>query len=96
VSDRLALAHAFEDAGIERAKAEHVAQVVLDAIRDNVATKADLDGVRSDLRSDLRSVRAELKSDVAALKYDLTMRGLLGLSAGLSALFAALHYWPPH
>ena len=42
MSDRLALAHAFEDAGIVREKAEQLATAVLAAIRDNVATKSDL------------------------------------------------------
>ncbi len=32
-TDRLTLARAFEDAGVERDKAEHVADVVFDAIR---------------------------------------------------------------
>ena len=42
MSDRLALANAIEDAGIERSKAERVASVIVDAIHDNVATKADV------------------------------------------------------
>jgi hypothetical protein len=40
MSDRIALANAIEDAGIERSKAQRVASVMLDAIHDNVATKA--------------------------------------------------------
>jgi hypothetical protein len=35
MSDRLALANAIEDAGIERAKAVRVASVIFDAIRGN-------------------------------------------------------------
>jgi hypothetical protein len=38
MSDRLALANAIEDAGIERAKAERVASVIVDLIHDSVAT----------------------------------------------------------
>jgi hypothetical protein len=38
MSDRLTLAHAFEDAGIARDKAEGLATAGLNAIRDNVAT----------------------------------------------------------
>jgi hypothetical protein len=74
MSDRLALANAIEDAGIERGKAARIASVIFDAIHDNVATKADL----------------------VELKHDLTMRGLAAMVTGLGALFAALHYWPPH
>ena len=44
MSDRLALTNAFADTGMDRAKAEHVATVIFDAIRENVATKAaDID-----------------------------------------------------
>ena len=43
-TDRLALAHVIEDAGIERAKAERVASAIFDAISDNVATKQDCRG----------------------------------------------------
>ena len=42
MSDRLALAHAPEDFGMSRDKAEHVATTVYDAIRGEVARKADL------------------------------------------------------
>ena len=56
MSDRLALANAIEDAGIERAKAERVASVIFDAIHDSVATKADLD--RLEHRLTLRGITA--------------------------------------
>jgi hypothetical protein len=49
VSDRLALANAIEDAGIERHKAQRLASVIFDAIHDNVATKADLLALESRL-----------------------------------------------
>jgi hypothetical protein len=81
MSDRLALANAIEDAGIERAKAERVASVIIDAIHDNVATKADIEAVRT---------------TIAEVKHDLTMRGIAGLIAASGILFAALHMWPPH
>ena len=81
MSDRLALANAIEDAGIERGKAERVASVIFDAIHDHVATKADL---------------AVLRTDLVALEHRLTMRGIAGLVAAGGILFAALHYWPPH
>jgi hypothetical protein len=42
MTDRLTLAHAFEDGGMSRGAAEKVATEIYDAIRENVATKADL------------------------------------------------------
>ena len=42
MSDRLALANAIEDAGVERGKAERIATVIFDAIHSSFATKADV------------------------------------------------------
>lgn len=42
MTDRLTLAHALEEGGLPRDAAEHVATEIYDAIRENVATKADL------------------------------------------------------
>jgi hypothetical protein len=87
MSDRLALANAIEDAGIERAKAERVASVIFDAIRENVATKADVAAVRADL--------ALVEADLALVEHRLMTRlgGLMVVTA--SCVVAALHYWPP-
>ncbi|HEY2616144.1 MAG TPA: hypothetical protein VGI78_02290 [Acetobacteraceae bacterium] len=81
MTDRLTLAHAFEGAGIGREAAERIAVAVFDAIRDNVATKSDL---------------AILKADLERSLHRLTLQGIGTLATGLGALFAALHYWPPH
>jgi hypothetical protein len=80
VSDRLALANAFEDAGISRDKAQHVASVIVDVIHAGVATKADLTAVRSEIKDAVQQ---------------LTMRGLFGAVSLFFALLGALHYWPP-
>jgi hypothetical protein len=85
MSDRLALANAIEDAGIPRDKVQRVASVIFDAIHDNVATKADVQAVRSDLGARIDLVEHRL----------LTRLGGLVIVVG-GALFAALHYWPPH
>lgn len=50
--------------------------------------KADLAAVRSDI--------AALRSDIRDAVHHLTIRGFAALVSGLGALFAALHYWPPH
>ncbi|MGH8326949.1 MAG: hypothetical protein ACRET2_09320 [Steroidobacteraceae bacterium] len=81
MTDRLDLTNAIEAAGIERKAAEHLAATIFDAIRENVATKADL---------------AELRAEMHLIEHRLLTRlgGLVVVVAGL--LFAALHYWPPH
>jgi hypothetical protein len=71
MSDRLALANAIEDAGIERSKAERVASVIFDAIHDNVATKADVQASEAVLRHELATqvggVRSLLAGEIARL-----------------------------
>ena len=66
MSDRLALANAIEDAGIERSKAERVASVIFDAIHDNVATKADVQASEAAIRGEFRSEIATVRSALAA------------------------------
>jgi hypothetical protein len=91
MSDRLTLALAIEDAGIERTKAERIASTIVDLIHDNVATKADI----SELRGEIRRVETSLRGDLALIEHRLLTRlgGLVVVVAG--AMFAALHYWPP-
>lgn len=58
--DRLVLANAIEDAGIERTKAERIATVIFDVIHDNVATKADVQGAETRLNARVAAVHADL------------------------------------
>jgi hypothetical protein len=97
-TDRLALAHVIEEAGIERAGAERIASAIFDAISDNVATKQDI----ATVNARIDQTRVELKADIAALEQRLERRidqvvtrlgALVVVLLGL--LFAALHYWPP-
>jgi len=85
MSDRLTLTRALESSGMQSAAAERIATEIYDAIHDNVATKADLDRLGSALRSELAIAVRDLKIWI----------GSLIVGAG-GALFAALHYWPPH
>jgi hypothetical protein len=85
MTDRLDLAHAIEAAGIERNAAENIAGMIFDAIRENVATKQDLQLAVNDLRAEMRLIEHRLLTRLG---------GLVVVLWGL--LFAALHYWPPH
>jgi hypothetical protein len=92
-TDRLTLARAFEDAGIQRDKAEAVAGAVFDAIHDNVATKTDLAAVRVDLER----VERRLSNEIALLRRDVKIwtGSVMVIVAGL--LLAAIRYLPsPH
>jgi hypothetical protein len=110
MSDRLALANAIKDAGIERSKAERVASVIFDAIHDNVATKADVQASEATVRGEIAAFRAAIASEIARLDTRIErldakveqigsrpfnrLGALVVVVAGL--LFAALHAWPPH
>ena len=91
MSDRLALANAIEDAGIPRDKAQRVASVIFDAIHDNVATKADVQGVEARLDPKIAALSARI--DLVEHRLLTRLGGLMVV--GFGVLFAALHYWPP-
>jgi hypothetical protein len=81
LTDRLSLTNALADANIDRQKAERIATEIFDAIHDNVATKQDLQLLKTEL---------EARIDRVVVRLGSRMVVLTGL------LFAALHYWPPH
>ena len=85
LTDRLSLTNALAEANIDRKAAERIATEIFDAIHDNVATKQDLQLLKSELEAKIGVVRHHLLTRLGSL-----MVVLLGL------LFAALHYWPPH
>ena len=92
MSDRLALANAIEDAGIERVKAERIATVMFDAIHQNVATKADLQSAETRLRAEIAGVPATLSQVEHRLLTQFA--GIASAIAGV--LYVALRLWPPH
>jgi hypothetical protein len=108
MSDRVALANAIADAGIERGKAQRVASVIFDAIHDNVAVdvlasgtalRADIQALRHDLQSSDAPLDARItgvSADLALVEHRLLTR-LGGLAVVLSGIIiAVLHYWQPH
>ena len=85
MTDRLTLTRALEGSGMQSEAAERIATEIYDAIHDNVATKTDL-----------RDLEQRLGLALAQLETKLTIRAAVIALAGLSALFGALHLWPPH
>jgi hypothetical protein len=81
MADRLTLTRAFESAGMASDVAEHVATENYDAIRENVATKADINALRAEMREIEQRIVIRLGAGAVVI-------------AGL--LFSALHFWPPH
>ena len=81
----LAAARALEAAGVERGQAEAHAEALRQAAtadRDEFATKADLDNLRSQLRADLASLEGRM------------YRALWLQGAGIVAVLAALRFLP--
>jgi hypothetical protein len=81
-TNELKLAKAFREAGFPQDKAEAVSQTIFDAIRDNVATKADVELVRRDVEL----VRRDLETRLAQLETRLTVRMGAMLTAGVAIL----------
>jgi hypothetical protein len=92
VSDRLALAHVIEDAGIPREKAEAVATAIARFVEGSAATKADVDRVEAALKADIARLDARVEQ-IGSRTFN-RLGTLVVVVATL--LFAALHLWPPH
>jgi hypothetical protein len=71
MSDRLALAHVIEDAGIPRDKAENVATAIARFIEGRAATKADVQASETALRADIQAVRRDVHTFEAAIRHDV-------------------------
>ena len=109
MSDRLALANAIEDAGIEREKAENIASIVVRLVEGGAATTADVQASEARLRAvivatktNVGHVEAELKAEIAAVRANLALvehrllTRLGGLAVVLSGIIIAVsHYWQP-
>ena len=75
MSDRLALAHVIEDAGIPRDKAEDIATAIARFVEGSSATKADVDRAEAALRHDVQASEASLRLELAQLEHRLTRNG---------------------
>ena len=98
-TNEMTLAKAFREAGFEQHKAEDLAQIIFDAIRDNTATKADLREAVADLRNAVHDVITDLRGTehrLTAAVHQLTIRGIGALVTAVGILFGLLHQWPPH
>ena len=65
--DSLKFARKLEAAGLDRKAAEAIAEGVNEVDVSDLATKADIDGVRQEIAA----VRTELKGDIASLRTEL-------------------------
>jgi LDH2 family malate/lactate/ureidoglycolate dehydrogenase len=71
MTDRLDLAQAFENAGIERRAAEKLADEVFAAIRENVATRDDLRHGVDRLDAEIKQVELGLKVEIEKVRVEI-------------------------
>ena len=94
--DRLAYVDRLREAGFDEKQARAQAEALDLALRDSVATKADLDEVRRDLRRDIREVETRLEAKIEAsaanLKVEIVRWLLLTQIAMASFIFAAIKF----
>ena len=91
VFDTLKLSRKLEGAGFTREQATGAAEALSDTFTDNVATKADVDAVRKDLKVEIDAVRKDLKAEIDAVRKDLKaeiaeLRGEIKLNRWMLAL----------
>jgi hypothetical protein len=94
MADRLTLVRALEDSGMPGPTADKVASEIYDAIHDNVATKADIAGVRADIESLEHRFATRFEQVERQIDRMVVRLGALVIVVS-GALFTALHYWPP-
>jgi hypothetical protein len=103
--DTLKLARRLESAGFSPQQAGDTAEALAEAMSGaELATKADVAAVKTDLaaveaalKAELAAVRAELKAEIERLRRDLTIRlgGMIVVAVGI--LLTAIRYLPtPH
>jgi hypothetical protein len=71
------------DANIDHKAAERIATEIFDTIHDNVAT-----------RGDLQLLKSELETRIAQLKHRLITLGIRALVVAVGILLAAIRYLP--
>jgi len=95
--DTLKLARKLEASGMAGPMAAGTAEALAEAMSGaELATKADITSLRTELKADSVSLRSEFKSDIEILRRDLVIKfgGMLVISVGI--LLTAIRYLPPH
>jgi hypothetical protein len=88
--DTLQLSRVLRDrAGFSQDAAEATAEALGEAIGGEVATKADITELRTELKVDIAGLRTELKADIAALRSYIDTQ-IAGLKAYIDAEIAPL------
>jgi hypothetical protein len=97
--DKLIYLDRLKAAGIPEEQARAHAEAMHEALRESVATSADLAELRTDMRQELAAVRTDMRQELAlvrtdllALDHRLTVRGGL-MSAAIVAILASIKFF---
>ncbi len=70
--DTLKMAQRLEEAGFAAPRAAGAAEALAEALTGaDLATKGDINALRSELKADIGSLRSELKGDIGSLRSEL-------------------------
>jgi hypothetical protein len=94
MTDRLSLTNALADANIDRKAAERIATEIFDAIGANVATKADLQELKTELKADLQELKADLLLRMSELEHRMTLRFGSVMVVLTGIIVATIRYLP--
>ena len=98
--DKLAYIDRLKAVGFSEPQARGMADGLDQALREEVAAKSDIAGLRSDLRNEVASVKSELRGEMALNKGELLaamkadkvdfLKWVVMLIVGQTAVFTAL------
>ncbi len=71
--DKLSLVDRLRNAGIVDDHARAIADGLEQAFREEVATKNDLNDVKTELKTEISNVKTELKAEIAGLRSDMEL-----------------------
>jgi len=93
--DKLAYVDRLTAVGMDDQQARALAEGLDQALREEVATKADLAALRNEFRADINAVRHDLRTDMQVIKHDL-LRWMVGMAfAQVGFTVALVRFLPP-
>ena len=82
----------LKEAGFSEQQAEVLAETQAELITDQLASKHDIENVRTELKRDIETLRADLKHDLKELELRLTIKlgAMLAIAVGAVATLVKL------
>lgn len=86
--DTLSFVKRLEAAGLDRTKAEAIAEGSRDLMTDELVTKSDL----AEIRAEMTDLKAELSTSIANVRADLSRTIYISSLGTIALLFALLRF----